>query len=489
MQNNQTSKNGLGKDTIKLTFSKVITLLIATITSMILVRVRTLDEYGTYSALLLVINLFTSLFMLGLPNSINYFLAKAETVEEKKHFLSIFYTLNTLLSIIIGVVLVLAIPLIETYFHNRFIRSFFYFLAFYPWASTTISSFDNVLVVYKKTTLLMIFKIMYGISMLLSVLIIHWLGFGFSIYMIVFISTNCVFSFSSYCISSKISGGIKPKVDFHFIKTIFWFSIPIGLSTLIATLSIEIDKLLIGRLMDASQLAIYTNAAKELPLTIIATSVTAVILPHIVIMVKNGRMKEAVDLWGNATVLAYIFISLMTAGVFVYAEDVMRLLYSEKYLPGIGVFRIYCLTMLVRCTYFGMLLNSTGNTKKIMYCSLANLTLNAILNPLFYLWIGMEGPALATLISITLVSLFMLFITSKVSKISFSRVFPWKKILGITIVSFTFGLLFWKIKEIVPLDSLLGSLVESILLGFVWTVFFVLVLWSQIKQSWKGINE
>ena len=66
-------------------------LCISMATTTLLVRFRTLEEYGTYSQLLLVKNLITTIFIMGLPNSINYFLARAETEEEKRKYLSTLY--------------------------------------------------------------------------------------------------------------------------------------------------------------------------------------------------------------------------------------------------------------------------------------------------------------------------------------------------------------------------------------------------------------
>ena len=74
----------LGKETVLLTFSKMATLAISTLTSMMLARFRSFEEYGTYSQLTLVISLFTAIFMLGLPNSINYFLARANSRAEQQ---------------------------------------------------------------------------------------------------------------------------------------------------------------------------------------------------------------------------------------------------------------------------------------------------------------------------------------------------------------------------------------------------------------------
>lgn len=485
----KTSTNGLGNEAVKLTISKIITLVITMITGMMLARFRTLDEYGTYSALLLVINLFTALLMLGLPNSINYFLARAESSEEKKHFLSVYYTLSSVFSIIVGAVLVLTVPLIENYFNNDNIGKYYYFLALYPWATTVISSLDNVLVVYKKTGMLVIYKVAYSIMMLLTVLLNQWAGFGFDAYMLTFVIVNCIFALLVYGICANISGEIKAIIDIRLIKAIFHFSIPMGMSTLVGTLSVEMDKLLIGKLMDTAELAIYTNSAKELPLTIVATSITAVLLPQIARMIKDKKTEEAVHLWGNATVLSYIIISLLVSGIFVYAEDVMMLLYSEKYLPGLSVFRIYTLILLIRCTYFGMILNSLGQTKKILFCSIVNLLLNAVLNPVFYCILGMEGPALATFTAMLLITLAMLCMTSRATNISYAKVFPWKEIAMISLINIGFAIAFWGIKAILPLDSYVGSFMESIFLGCVWSALYFVLLKKQIKDCWKAIDD
>ena len=78
----------LGADATLLTFSKVATSGIAMVMTMLLSRFRTLEEYGTYSQILMVVNLVTSILMLGLPKSLNYFLAKTDAKEEKQKFLS-----------------------------------------------------------------------------------------------------------------------------------------------------------------------------------------------------------------------------------------------------------------------------------------------------------------------------------------------------------------------------------------------------------------
>jgi O-antigen/teichoic acid export membrane protein len=118
MDKTKNKGSNLGADATLLTFSKVATSAIAMVMTMMLSRVRSTDEYGTYSQILMVVNLVTSILMLGLPKSLNFFLARADSKEEKQRFLSLYYTLNTVLSLVVGLVLVLSVGVLEEIFDN-----------------------------------------------------------------------------------------------------------------------------------------------------------------------------------------------------------------------------------------------------------------------------------------------------------------------------------------------------------------------------------
>ena len=272
------------------------------------------------------------------------------------------------------------------------------------------------------------------------------------------------------------------------IREIFVFSIPLGLASVVGTLNIEIDKLLIGRLMSTEDLAVYTNASKELPLTIIATSITAVLLPQLAKMLKKGEGKEAVSLWGNAVELSFLCICLFVAGVFTYAPDVMSLLYSEKYLSGLSVFRVYTLVLLLRCTYFGIILNAMGKSRLIFLCSIASLVFNIILNPVLYWAMGMIGPAVATFLSISIINIGQLVLTAKEVGVPFRKVFPWKNLAKISLVNILLACCFAMLKQVLPLEQIVGSLVESLVLGAVWAILYAALMRKPALRAWRNLN-
>lgn len=482
-------KTTLGGDAIRLTISKIVTLCVSMITVMLLSRFRTLDEYGTYSQLLLVVSLFASIFMLGLPSSINYFLARTESKEEQQKFLSVFYTISTILSIIMGLALALSMPIIERYFNNSALREFVYFLAIYPWTYIISASIDNILIVYKKMNFLLIYRLINSLFLLASVIAIKIFNLGFSEYMICYLAVNILFAISVYIIVYQIVGKIKISFDFKILKAILIFSLPMGLATIVGTLDIEIDKLLIGKLMDTKQLAIYTNASKELPLTIIAASISAVLLPQVAILIRDKKNEQAIKLWNVATEISVIFMALFVAGIFTYAEDVINILYSGKYLAGVAVFRVYTLVLLLRVTYFGMILNALGKTKQIFWSSIIALGINAILNPLLFFAMGMVGPAIATFISIFVSAGWLLAATSKYAEVKFSKVFPWIEIIKILLINVLFAIVFYFVKKIIPLEQYIGSILESIILGGIWASLYILLFRKRIKSLWIKLNE
>lgn len=483
------NQSTLGGDAVKLTASKIVTSLISIVSAMLLSRFRTLDEYGTYSELLMVVSLFTSLFMLGLPNSVSYFLARAETQVERKKFLSVYYTFSTILSVVMGAVLCCAAPLICAYFNNPQIDSFIYFLALYPWANVISSSIENVLIVYHHANFLVGYRVANSVSLLGIILLVRAMGWDFSAYMALLLAVYAVFAIVVYVVAAKLGGGLTAINDKALIHSILTFSIPVGLASVVGTLDVEIDKLLIGGLMDTAQMAIYTNASKELPVSLISASLTAVLLPQLTRMLKHDDRRGAIQLWGDATVLSYMFICFIAAGVVTYSKDVLVFLYGEKYLPGLSVFCVYSLVLLLRCTYFGMVLNAYGETKKILYCSIAALGLNSVMNPVFFYFLGMIGPAIATFLSLLIIQLAQLKMTAKCVKLPLREVFPWARLGKITLVNIGFALCFFAIKKFLPLDRYLGSFWESIVLGCIWGALYFFFLRRPMRRAWDGLNR
>lgn len=483
------SQTRVGSNALKLTAAKFITLGIGFVSSMLLSRFRSLTEYGTYSQMLMAVSLVSTLFMLGLPNSLNYFLGKAKSDDEKSGFLSVYYSLSTVLSFLVGLILVVSIPLLESYFKNDLIRTFWYFLATHPWTKVIMSGTENLLIAYNKSNMLMLYKVLNSISLLAIILFIQLIGGTFVQYMLLFLGVECFFTVWTYVFAKKYAKKLHFSLNKQLIKSIFKFSLPIGLASMVGTINIELDKLIITSMLSTEDLAIYTNASKELPVSIIATSITAVLLPQVVKLMHNDKNEEAVKLWKSATTISFAIIAFVAIVCFVFAPEVIEVMYSAKYLPGVSVFRVYCIVLFTKCTYFGMMLNATGKTKFILYCSIGTLVLNLSLNYLFFTIFGFIGPAVATLLATTLMKILQLIHTSRMLQVPFSKVFPWKNCGLLILFNGLCGAAMYFVKSFVESRFEINNVVCAIALGVVWASLFALIMFKPLKKQWTILNK
>lgn len=485
-------RNSVGKDALLLTASNFMVSIIGVITSMLLARFRTLGEYGTYSQIIMVTDLVSTILLLGLPGSVNYFVAKADREEDKQKFLTLYLVMSTAITAVIGVCLFLAMPLIISYFDNPYISSFAYIFAVYPWASIIINSLSNVCVVYGKSDRLVIFNVVHVVVNLIVLLLAQWLELGFETYTVIYIIAMLCFALFAVWWMRRISGGFRFSFDPKLIKTIFAFSIPLGLASSVGSLNAELDKLIIGKFFSTEEYAIFANASKQLPVTILATSLTAVLMPKMVRLLKENKNSEAVSLWGSSINISFCLMCLIVGGFVVFAPDVMSLFYSEKYVTdgGVAVFRIYSLILLLRCTYWGLVLNATGRTKFIFYSSLLTLAFNCVGNIACYYIFGFIGPAIASLAVLTLMSLAQVVISARYLGVSFKRILPWKTMGIFMLETALLGGVFYAVKSMLGAgQSRITSIIVSVCLGAVWAAIYLLMNYRKLKADWVELNK
>lgn len=240
--------------------------------------------------------------------------------------------------------------------------------------------------------------------------------------------------------------------------------------------------------MDPEAVAIYANAGKEMPVTFLAASINAVMLPRITRLIKNHDNEKAVSIWGNATYVSFSFLCIASFGFIAFAPQVLTLLYSDKYLPGVGVFSVYCVELLLRSTYIGMILNASGDTKKILYCSIGTLITNLVFNVLFYYLFGFIGPAISTVFSAFIMSFLQLNMTSRKIGIPFKKLMPWGKMMTIFIVNFGLLCFFVTMQKVLPLEQYIGEITEAIVLGIIWILVYVMIFGRKLLSIWKSLG-
>lgn len=479
------SKGSIGKSSIALTASQFTTIFISIFTSMLLSRFRSLSEYGTYSQMLIVINMTYSIFMLGIPNSINYFLGNAENDLQRKEYIKTYYLLSLLLAVLNGTVLIISLPLMVQYFNNPLIQSFYYFLAVMPFTKITLQSVEFFLIDESRTVTLVVFRIINSVLVLVIILLVEVLGLSFMTYMMFFVILELALSFTSMVLLNFFKIKEFFKINYSLMKKIIIFSFPFGLSSLVSSLIMESNKIFVGHFFTLEEYAIYSNAARELPIAVIATSLTVITMPYIVRYIKSGNTDRAVNMWKNSIVFAYLFISLISFGLFTFSKEVITILYSSKYSSGSSVFMVYSMIPLLRCTYFGMFLSATGKTKNIFYSAIIALIVSLItLFPFYYLF-GIIGPAISTLVAVLTMNSYQLVFTAKIIGKKIRNIFPFSELFKITLMLTIFSIVFKVFQFLLPVNNVLSPIFEAVLLGLIWAIVYLLVYRKKIYNLWQ----
>ena len=359
----------------------------------------------------------------------------------------------------------------------------------YPFANVMNNGADRFFVLYQKTNQLILFKLRYGLTTLFVVIVAIAFKWNFLDYVRTFILVEFVFGLFVYYFIYRITDVIPFGVDFTLCKRILTFAIPMGVAALISTINSELDKLVIGGLTNTATLAIYTNAARELPIVVFSSSISTVVMPFVVQKIQSENEKEAALIWKNSIKLSSFIMCFFVTAFFVFAPQVISVLYSDKYTDGTNIFRVYLFALLFRFTYYGMALNAMNKTKLILTSSMITMIMNLVLDYILYFLIGISGPAWATVISVAIMNMTQLLFTCYNLKLKFNDIYPCLHIVKIIAINIFLGMGFYFLQQFIFSITSLNKNVMTVFIGIIWTILYFLIVHKRIIYLWKILNS
>jgi len=482
------------KKTAFLSGAQVVTTLSTLIIAAVLSRV--LDskaDYGTYQQTLLIYTFLAPLLALGLPAASFYFIPKSESNQRA-------ICLNALVAIIfISIIFsVLCLTLGRSYipkvFNNPDLANTIPWLAIYGPATLILVYVTSALVALNRAKLSAIFSIIFRIILASSVAIT-----AISLTKIDFIIglQSCVILIGSLTAIGLIwrltrnSLKSQPLISFSNINVQLKYAVPLGLGAMLEGMALAIDRLMVSLLLDPEDYAIFSNGAMEVPLiAAITVAAGAVMLPEIVKAFGKGNANEALNLW-QLMVRRVTFI-LLPAGFlfFLVSQELMVILYSEKFKDSVGPFRIYMLMLPARVAYFGMLFQGAGKTKLVLLRAIITLFLNTVITYFLVLKFGMDGAAWGTVAVVWLfVVPYCIGCCAKISDTKWNRLLPYKYIFSVGILSALVALVSWYLSSYFGFEELIlqalakASIYIVLILSLMLTVFRedFLHIYNQLK--------
>lgn len=198
-------------------------------------------------------------------------------------------------------------------------------------------------------------------------------------------------------------------------KLILKFSIPSIVGMMVNSLYSIVDRIFVGRGVGSIALS---GVAVTFPISniIMAFGMLVGLGSAAVISIKlgQGQVKQAERIVGNAFTLVIINSILVTIFGLIFLEPLLRLFgASAETMPYAKQFSVIILLgVILQNAGFGMnpLIRSEGDAKTAMFTMLIGAVLNFIFNPIFIfvLKLGVRGSALATIVSQTVCSIWIL---------------------------------------------------------------------------------
>ena len=368
--------------------SSLFTKVCSFLTSLILIRILSPDEFGVLSYVLSALAFFIPFSGAGMQHS---FLRFAPMLVDKKNRIGLFqYSLfkGLLFNFFLAFALFLLMPWLNSAVGNTSI--YFSWLIFYLFSFFLIELVKMSYRVDNQN------KKYAGIDVYLSALVLFF-GTGLAYfygplaYVIVFVTVPLVLGLVHLKVPVKVAVKIPEKY--------YSYGIWVGIGAIASQLMYSLDVFLVGKLIqDPQQVAIYRSAS-IIPIALFFIP-NSFITTHYTDLAKNSMDKEYLIRFAKDYIKLFSVLAFVLGAVLYFMSDsIISILFGEEYAEAAYLFEILILGMVgafILRIPFGNILASVGKSNWNAIVAFIILVLNGILNYYaIYAW-GIVGAAIVT---------------------------------------------------------------------------------------------
>ncbi|OQB80547.1 MAG: Polysaccharide biosynthesis protein [Planctomycetes bacterium ADurb.Bin126] len=231
-----------------------------------------------------------------------------------------------------------------------------------------------------------------------------------------------------------LSGGGRFHLDRGLIAEAFRYTYPLYLTGMAYTIVLQFDKLIASAFSDPGTFALYAVGALSLPVVpVVVNSMTSATLPPMVKMVSEGQDAEALALWQEGMRKCSLVVFPCFAFFLVAGRDFIILLYGQAYEQSAWVFRVYLALLPLQVAAFGSIFRAKGRTREIAVATGIGAVVSTVVGILLTwagggTWIGFVGPAVGVW---TGYALFVCILTVRMARlvnVSLSAVLAWREL-------------------------------------------------------------
>lgn len=409
-------------NTIWMVSGKAYFIISSGITSILIARYLKPENFGLISYALSLVAIFSPIVTLGIEQILIREIVKDKEKENKLLGTSFFLQLTG------GVVSLLALNLIS-YIHESSSETRLIIMIL---SSILIfKSFDVFNYYLQSIAKIKYWSILEGIvftiSMILKLLLIYYQAKVY-FFAVAFALEAFLMAIGLIYVYKKIlkQNLFLWKIDLSILRKLLRESFPLIVSSVMITIYMKIDQVMIKNILDSSQTGLYAVAVKLSELWyFIPVSLVVATYPSLIKSFENNKRKFGKRFKQMNFSLLALSVVLACFIVF-FGEKIIDLLYGKEYIDAVGVFKIYIwatIPVVLGLTSSKWLIIN-GMQKYSMYSTAVGSITNIILNLLFIPSFGIVGSAFATLISYSVSGFFIYLLFKETRQLFFILISP-----------------------------------------------------------------
>jgi len=410
-----------------LTFNQVTVQVASTLIGIVVARMLTRDELGTFRQLTLLSGLITPLFIAGLPASILFFMPRLTDVESRQSFVAQTVLILGFSGLALAALMNAFSDPIATYFNNPELQDLLPQYSLNVFMTVTASYFYLLMVAIDRLKFATLHTVGFGLLNLFGQLAgifvstdAYGLVLGSNVARAIQLALTLLLTIRVVGLKGPGSGTVDVSDQFRY-------AVPLALSSMVGVIGYQIDQLVVGRFLDPAMFAVYVIGAIEIPvIQQLAGSANSVLVPAMAECHSRGDTRGILDLWGSATRKLGLIVFPTFWFFMVFAGDFIQLLYSQKYAGSVDFFRIYLLLTPLRVTTFSLVATATGRTGQIFSGAVLFTVSNIGLSIALVVPMGAYGPAIATVICSAGLAGYYLIRIKPVLNVTVREILPWR---------------------------------------------------------------
>lgn len=335
-------------------------LAIGFVSNIVLARLLCPEDYGVVGLIMVFIGIADVLVDGGLGNAL------IQKKDINRDDLSTVFTSNLIISVFLFLLLFFAAPSIASYVE---VDNFALFLR----VEAVMILLRALYVVHfsmlnREMEFQTLAKINLSVNAISTILAISMAYFGCGVWSLIFrnISLDLLFFFAYYAVyKTKFSLYIN-KGSF---KTLFGFGVYVGTANLMETLYSNLLSFVLGKKFSVKELGYYNQAyaLEQIPVYSITSILNQVFFPFLS-KEQDDKEKMRADISTSLSAMSFFIYPIM-AYLICFAEQIILLLYGEKWLPAVPFFQILCVIGFVNFLYHisRSILKAIGKTRVLFY--------------------------------------------------------------------------------------------------------------------------